>query len=163
MTLLLLAWLLMLLLNGFASATTKLGFPLKDLYQIFPFEFMPPAWAFMASRGLIFGLGVVFLVTFLVHRKKAEKSDRWHQDFFPYYMGIIALNIAWILTTTQKIWLISVIILLGMLIALYFILQKIKAQAGFLKYLGKAARGIYFGWITVAMIVLGISQVVWTF
>ncbi|MDO4713559.1 MAG: hypothetical protein Q4B28_02695 [bacterium] len=160
--LLLTSILLMLILNGLASATAHLGFALKDLYQFFPFAFMPPAWAFMLSRGLIHSLGIGFFITYCMHHTKNKNSDHFSQDFFPYYISILLLNIAWIITTTQRLWILSIIIITAMLITLYLILRKISKQTGMIKYLGNAARGIYMGWINIATIVLGVSQVVYS-
>lgn len=157
-----LSLLIMLAVNGLASATDHLGFALKDLYQFFPFDFMPPAWAFMLSRGLIYLLGIGFFITYCVHQTRGEKSDRWSQDFFPYYLSILLLNTAWIFATTQRLWIVSVVIITAMLLNLYLILKKISTQNCMIKHLGNAARGIYMGWINVATIVLGISQVVYS-
>lgn len=151
----------MLLVNGIASSSEILGFALKNLYQIFPFSFMPPAWAFMISRGLIYLLGIGFFITYCIYQR-GEKSHHWNQDFFPYYLSILLLNIAWIFATTQKLWIVSGVIIAAMFINLYLILKKISTQNKILKQLGNAARGIYMGWINVATIVLGLSQVIYS-
>lgn len=151
----------MLLVNGLASSTEILGFALKNLYQIFPFAFMPPAWAFMISRGLIYLLGIGFFITYCIYQR-GEKSHHWNQDFFAYYLSILLLNIAWIFATTQKLWIVSGVIIAAMFINLYLILKKISTQNKILKQLGNAARGIYMGWINVATIVLGLSQVIYS-
>lgn len=149
---------LMLSVNAIASSTHTLGLALKDLYYLFPLTFMPPAWAFMLSRGLIYLLGIVFFIVYCVHQKRQEKFGHWSQSFFPYYLSILLLNIFWIFATTQKWWIMSVVIISLMLINLYLIIQKVSVQTGMIKRLGEAARGIYMGWINVATIVLGISQ-----
>ena len=154
--------LIMLALNGMASATDKLWISITDLNTFFPFNFMPPGRAFMASWGLIYVGLLVFFVFFVRASYKINSPDTDHVRFSKLFATIIGLNIAWIIATTQQWWIASVIIIMGMMYTLYEIIRHLNQHPSSYSIRGKFSRGIYLGWITVATVVLGISQIVYS-
>lgn len=153
----------MLFFNYLASATEKLGFSMTKLNTIFPFEFMPPGRAFMASWGIIYISLIVFFVLFVRYSITLTQPNPEYNKLAKLFWSSIVLNIAWIVSTTQQRWILSVVIIALLMITIYRIIPLLRTSDATLNRRGKFSRGIYLGWITVATIVLGISQAIFSF
>ena len=116
----------------------------------------------MASWGLIYVGLLVFFVFFVRASYKINSPDTDHVRFSKLFATIIGLNIAWIIATTQQWWIVSVIIIMAMMYTLYEIIRHLNKHPSSYSTRGKFSRGIYLGWITVATVVLGISQIVYS-
>lgn len=116
----------------------------------------------MASWGLIYVGLLVFFVLFVRGSYKTLIPDRHHVRLSKLLYRIIVLNIAWIIATTQQRWIISVIIIMGMMYTLYEIIRHLNSHPSSYSKRGQFSRGIYLGWITIATVVLGISQLLYT-
>lgn len=153
---------LMLYMNYLASATETLWLSMTNLSTIFPFSFMPPARAFMASWGLIYLSLLVFFVLFVRYTNTLAKATPETNTISKLFWTAIILNILWVVSTTQQRWWISLVIIAGLMYVLYKMVKSLITTNSTLNARGRFSRGIYLGWITVATIILGISQVIYS-
>lgn len=158
------AWLLLLMYvtNYLGSATNLLGIGMNDLASTFPLDFMPPGVIFSITWTAIFiTQGIFFVHMWIRHRKSPSIHD---QKELLYFWLITFLNITWILLTANTIygWAIFVIfLLLGVLFLMLMLIKKkkqnMKKHTLWLIF-DEIVWGLYYGWITMASVVLSISQ-----
>lgn len=145
-------------LNYLGSATETLGVKIANLAQIFPFSFMPPGRAFMASWGLIFISLLVFFILFIT-RKESKPIDI--SIYNRFWLSII-FNIARLLATGQRYFILSVVIIALLGYSIGRILYNLKTTAQ--QYTrGRFSRGIYYGRITIAACTIWVSQIMYSF
>lgn len=134
------------------GAMGKIGISMRDLSTIFPFDFMPPALLFMVSWGLIY-LGQLIYVGLILRDKKPLSKEE-----FGINLVLILSNIGWMFATTQEYYWTSIVLIVLMYICLVMLCTRFVCLGQVAK---SAIFGIYLGWITVAVFVVTLGQILY--
>ena len=168
----LLGYIIMMTLNGLANGLPLNGKTTGELSDLYPNLFVP--------AGLTFSIwGVIYLALLVYVIRGFQTMDKGGAIFRSNYWFLVScvFNALWIFTWHYEMIFGSLIVMLGLLIALISIYQSFKVEkltkADF--WTVKVPISIYLGWITIATIAnvtallvsvewsgLGISQVSWT-
>ncbi len=152
--LLLFALILMIGLNGLASATDILWVKISQLSQLFPFPFMPPGIIFMINWGGIF-IGLLVFTFFLCFSK--QRSPKITKKIIILELITIFLNISWLFATWNKYFALSVFLIALLTLAVWAVLLELRKNHE-TKTVWWWIWGIYFGWLIIATCVIGVSQ-----
>lgn len=152
-----LALLAMYYINYLWSATNVLWDTISDLGVIFPFQFMPPGWTFMIAWNIIFFMLAVYLIISTIKYLKIKQSN--NKTIYLFLLSCI-LNISWISTTAQGMYILSFIIIWLLAYIVYRLLNLYKDDK---KSIWRITFGLYFWWISIATFPLSISQVIYKY
>jgi tryptophan-rich sensory protein len=148
--------LVMYVMNYLSSGTRLLGANLSQLNAVFPFDYMPPGWMFGLSWGLIF---ILLAVWYAVGRKRDISTSEAEQSYrreISLALVTIILNISWLIVMGQERYLLAAVIIVALMVVLGMLVQQSR-----LRSIGYVTRGIYYGWITVATVILTSSIVLY--
>lgn len=136
----------MFLIN-YMSTSWKLGFTMLNLSKIFDFDYMPP--------GAVFGIAwwSIFLLHIFWLKKLFEKNDRYWSLIFAVSC---VLNALWVLLTSAQQFGLAAIVIAILMYVLWLGLGHFRKND-----ISKIAVWSYFGWISIATVVLSLSQMVY--
>ncbi len=151
-------FIIMVIMNGLAVSLPLNGKTTGELSNKYPNLFVP--------TGLTFSIwSVIYLLLFIfciyqirsLFSRKPEPHLAMILDAIGYLFIINAtFNALWIITWHYEILPLSIIVMLGILVTLIRINKNLKQVqpyiSGGLKFVVKAAFGLYFGWICIATI-----------
>ncbi len=152
----LLAFVVMLVLNGLAGSTTLLGgMNTAQISDSQPNLFAPAGFTF-----LIWGVIYVLLGTFLLRAfgvtttEKPHLKDATMVAILQWFTLSSVINSAWIFAWQYEIFWLSVVAIVVLLVVLIKIvtLLDMHAMSARERWLVRVPFGVYFGWITVATI-----------
>lgn len=144
-------------MNYLGANTSQLGISIMDLANIFPFSFMPPGWTFMVAWATIFVMVWIYLIVSFIRYIKTKQDDRAALRLF---LATCVVNILRLIVVGRGWHVVSVILIFLLMILLWRLLDHYKNNK---KSIWWATFGLYFGWISIASMVIGISQVLYTY
>ncbi len=153
------AVILMIALNGVASATNLLGVKISQLWQLFPFPFMPFSFVFMINWGSVF-IGLLLFTFSLCFSKK--RSPKVTKKLILLELISIFFNIAWLFATGNKYFISSVFIIAFLTISVWFVIKELQKN-GETKSVWWWVWGVYLGWLIIATCVIGFSQLFYVY
>lgn len=145
-----------MVINGLAGSTTVLGgLDTAAVSDSYPNLFAPSGVTF-AIWGVIYllVLGFIAYVFGFGRPKKSAVSTKDLTDVTKLLTLNLAINAAWIFSWQYKVIWLSVLLMVGILVTLIMIVNKLRnADAKGVEYvLAKLPFSVYFGWITVATV-----------
>lgn len=132
---------------NFLAWSWRLWVSMTNLANIFDFKYMPPGYFFMLAWWIIFVLSGFWLYELF---KKNDKT--WSLIFAIVWV----LNILWSLASSKENYILATVVIFAMMYILYQWLKNYKNP----KSIWHKVVGLYYGWISVAAVVLWISQVI---
>lgn len=150
--------LVMYYVNYLGSSTDLLGTNMGQLNVVFPFLYMPPGWMFGLSWGLIF---VLLAVWYIMQRKCDVSTPEQHAAYRNerrLALISIILNMGWLIVMGQEWYVIAALIIIALMVVLGMLMQQ--SRRTLVSYI---TRGVYYGWITVATLILTSSIMLYVF
>ncbi len=132
---------------------------ISNLWQVFPFPFMPPGQFFAIARGLIFALLGIFMFITLA---RLIQNKGYHKKITRLFALTSLLTIAWVIVTALQMYLLSVIIIAILMVLLIIILNKYRRN-WLQNTFGRRAFGAYYGRISIATTVLSSSILIYLY
>ncbi|MEM1000526.1 MAG: hypothetical protein AAGN35_25965 [Bacteroidota bacterium] len=168
-----------LVINALANALPINGMTTGDLSALYPNKFVPAGFTFSIWGIIYLWLGVFVVYQAVVAFSAAPPPGNFVSRVGPWFLISSLFNVSWIVAWHYQQVPLSLLIMLGILISLIMIYQRLPVglatASGTEKFLVFAPFSIYLGWITVATIAnvttllvdigwggLGISDVSWT-
>lgn len=139
----LLSFIIMIAINIMAMFNL-IGYSTKEISDSIPTLLMPIGITFSIVWTIIY----VFLAIYTIYQL-ISKKDGFIKDISVYYLFSNLLNVLWIISFHAKMYLVSTIVILILLIDLYLIVSRLRF--GFT--IPKVTFSIYFAWISVASVV----------
>ena len=130
------------------------GLRTQDVSDAYPNLFTPSGITF-SIWGVIYLFALIFILFQLFSKQKLVKKDQASlQTINKIYIITCLLNATWLITWQFKIFWLSVIIMVGLLLGLISIMREIKKSTitRGLRFWLNSTFGFYLGWIMVATI-----------
>ena len=168
-----------IVMNGLANALPINGYNTGQLSDLYPNKFVPAGLTFSIWGIIYLLLGVFVVYQAVVAFRSNPGTDNFVSRIGPWFLISSLANMAWIVAWHYRQVPLSLLIMLGILLSLIMIYQRLQvglaSAPGNEKFLVHLAFSIYLGWITVATIAnvttllvdlgwdgFGISDVSWT-
>jgi translocator protein len=147
-----LAYIIMLGVNYLATALPIAGRDTGEISDMFPVLFTPAGYVFSIWGIIYLGLGAFVIYQAL----PAQRNNLLFERVGYWFVGNALLNAAWILLWHNLLIPLSMLVMVGILITLMVIYQRLetgrtRATSGE-KWFARIPFSIYFGWISVATI-----------
>jgi translocator protein len=147
-----LAYIIMLGVNYLATALPIAGRDTGEISDMFPVLFTPAGYVFSIWGIIYLGLGAFVIYQAL----PAQRNNLLFERVGYWFVGNALLNAAWILLWHNLLIPLSMLVMVGILITLMVIYQRLetgrtRATNGE-KWFARIPFSIYFGWISVATI-----------
>lgn len=139
----LLSFLLMISINGIANTIGINGKTTGEISNQLHVLFMPAGYVF-SIWGLIYLVLAIWIIQQFRTSLKNQDSSTWL-----LFIATCLYNIAWLLSWHYEYFVVSVIVMVGLLISL--ILLYVSYPIGDYRFSGRMPYSIYLGWICVAL------------